>query len=123
MQSHNRRNFIRTSLALAGTAGLIASGLAPVVARAQTLGPMRRSNRYEDTFIQERKPFTWPNNKTLAVWIAPNVEVWHYDSPVGTGVSPTLANRARDVMNYGWRESGRSVRPWELREGGRTEQW
>src|SRR5262245_14114923 len=106
MQSHDRRNFIRTSLALAGTAGLIASGLAPCVARAQTLGPMRRSNRYEDTFIHERKPVTWPNNKTLAVWIAPNVEVWHYDSPAGTGISPNTTNRVPDVVNYAWREYG-----------------
>ena len=113
MQSHNRRDFITKSLALAGSAGLLTSGLAPVV-RAQTLGPMRRSNRYDDTFIHERKPFAWPGNKSLAVWIAPNVEVWHYDSPVGTGVSPNPSNRVPDVINYAWREYGLRVGLWRL---------
>ena len=83
--THDRRDFIKKGLVLAGAAGLVASGVGPLA--AQTFGPMRRSNRYDDTFIFERKPFLWPGNKTLAVWIAPNVEVWHYDSPAGTGVS------------------------------------
>src|SRR4051794_58975 len=100
---HDRRDFLKKSLALAGTASVLASATAGL-AGAQTLGPMRRSNRYEDTFIHERKPFTWPGNKTLAVWIAPNVEVWHYDSPVGQVVLPNLTNRVPDVVNYAWRE-------------------
>ncbi len=75
---------------------------------------MRRSNRYEDTFIHERKPFAWPNNKSLAVWIAPNVEVWHYNSPVGTGVSPNPINRVPDVINYAWREYGMRVGLWRI---------
>jgi peptidoglycan/xylan/chitin deacetylase (PgdA/CDA1 family) len=104
--NHDRRDFIKTGLMLAGTAGLITAGLGRGVAQAQTLGPMRRSNRYDDSFITERKPFTWPGNKTLAVWIAPNVEVWHYDSPAGTGVSPNPTNRVPDVINYAWREYG-----------------
>ncbi len=113
MQSHNRRDFITKSLALAGSAGLLTSSSAPVV-WGQTLGPMRRSNRYDDTFIHERKPFAWPGNKSLAVWIAPNVEVWHYDSPVGTGVSPNPSNRVPDVINYAWREYGLRVGLWRL---------
>ena len=92
----DRRDFLKQSLVLAGTAGLLTSGLTPIAARAQTLGPMRRANRYDDTFIHERKPFAWPGNKTLAVWIAPNVEVWHYDSPTGQAVSPNTANRVPD---------------------------
>src|SRR5437870_491119 len=108
MHAQDRREFITKSLVLAGTASLLTSSLA-AVARAQTLGPMRRSNRYEDSFIFERKPYSWPNNKTLAVWIAPNVEVWHYDSPVGTGVSPNPSNRVPDVINYAWREYGMRV--------------
>ena len=42
--------------------------------------PIRRSERYDDSFITERKAFKWPGNNTLAVWFAPNVEVWQYDS-------------------------------------------
>ena len=115
MQSgHDRRDFIKKSLVLAGTASLLTSGLAPVVARAQTLGPMRRSNRYEDSFISERKPFAWPGNKKLAVWIAPNVEVWHYDLPAGQAVTPNTANRVPDVVNYAWREYGVRVGLWRI---------
>ena len=75
MQINDRRDFIQKGLLLAGTAGLMASSLGPVSSYAQTLGKMRRADRYEDTFINQRKPFSWPGGKTLAVWIAPNVEV------------------------------------------------
>jgi allantoinase len=99
---HDRRDFIKKSL------------WAQVV-YAQTIGkPMRRADRYEDTFIFERKPFAWPGNKTLAVWIAPNVEVWHYDSPAGTGVSPNVGNIVPDVINYAWREYGMRVGLWRI---------
>jgi len=108
----DRRDFIKKGLVLAGAAGLLASGMGPLA--AQTFGPMRRSNRYDDTFIFERKPFLWPGNKTLAVWIAPNVEVWHYDSAAGTGVSPNPSNRVPDVINYAWREYGMRVGLWRI---------
>ena len=116
MQDGNdRRDFLKKSLFLAASAGLSTSGLMPITALAQTIGkPMRRADRYEDTFIFERKPFKWPGNKTLAVWIAPNVEVWHYDSPAGTAVSPNVANRVPDVINYAWREYGMRVGLWRL---------
>jgi hypothetical protein len=37
---------------------------------------MLRADRYKDSLIFERKPFTWPEGKTLAVWVIPNVEVY-----------------------------------------------
>lgn len=112
---NNRRDFLKKSLFLAASAGLLTSGLVPIAALAQTIGkPMRRADRYEDTFIFERKPFKWPGNKTLAVWIAPNVEVWHYDSPAGTAISPNVANRVPDVINYAWREYGMRVGLWRI---------
>jgi len=81
----------------------------------ETIGkPVRRSERYQDSFIFERKPFTWPGGKTLAVWIVPNVEVWRYDSPSGTGVSPNAGNRVPDVINYAWREYGMRVGLWRI---------
>jgi allantoinase len=114
MQTSDRREFIQKGLFLAGTAGLMASGFASTSAYAQTLGKMRRADRYEDTFIHQRKPFSWPGGKTLAVWIAPNVEVWHYDSAAGTGISPGPANRVPDVINYAWREYGMRVGLWRM---------
>jgi allantoinase len=114
MQNRDRRDFLKNSLFLAGTASLLTSGLGPGGAYAQTLGKMRRSDRYEDSYIFERKPFTWPGDKTLAVWIIPNVEVWHYDSPVGAAVSPNPSNRVPDVINYAWREYGIRVGLWRI---------
>jgi hypothetical protein len=114
MQPNHRRNFIQKGLFLAGSAGLMASGLASATSYAQTLGKMRRSGRYEDTFIHERKPFSFPGGKTLAIWIIPNVEVWHYDVAGGTGISPAPPNRIPDVINYGWREYGMRVGLWRM---------
>jgi allantoinase len=109
-----RRDFIKSTLLLAGTAGLLTSSLAPIASAQVVSKPVRRSGRYEDTFISERKPFTWPDNKTLAVWVAPNVEVWNYDSPVGIPVSPNLGNIVPDVINYAWREYGIRVGLWRF---------
>jgi allantoinase len=110
-----RRDFLKRGLLLAGTASVFAAGLAPKSAFAQTQGQsVRRADRYEDSFIFERKPFKWPGNKTLAVWIAPNIEVWHYDSPAGTGVSPNVRNIVPDVINYAWREYGMRVGLWRI---------
>src|SRR5262249_25564018 len=79
--SHHRRDFLARSLVVAGAAGLAASGLRADQALAQTSPrPIRRSERYDDIFITERKSFKWPGDATLAVWFAPNVEVWQYDS-------------------------------------------
>jgi len=113
-RNRDRRDFIKNALLLAGTASLLASSSAPMASAQVVSKPVRRSDRYEDSFISERKPFTWPGNKTLAVWIAPNVEVWNYDSPVGIPVSPNLGNIVPDVINYAWREYGIRVGLWRF---------
>ncbi len=113
-RKRDRRDFIKNSLLLAGAASLLASSR-PRIASAQIVSkPVRRSDRYEDSFISDRKPFTWPGNKTLAIWVAPNVEVWNYDSPVGIPVSPNLGNIVPDVINYAWREYGIRVGLWRF---------
>src|SRR5512133_408136 len=112
---HHRRDFIRNTLLLAGAAGIFKAGLSPVSAQAQVVSkPVRRPDRYEDSFIFERTPFVWPGNTTLAIWVVPNVEVWNYDSPVGVGVSPNVGNIVPDVINYGWREYGLRVGLWRF---------
>ena len=75
---------------------------------------LRRPERYEDSFIFERKPFSWPGGKTLAVWIIPNVEAWAYDSPGGLATSPNTRNVVPDVINYAWREYGIRVGLWRI---------
>jgi len=113
----DRRSFIGTSLGLAGAAGLMSLGVRPSLAQAQSgPKPIRRSGRYDDSFITERKPFKWPGNNTLAVWFAPNVEVWQYDSAFGVGITPNPVNYVPDVYNYAWREYGNRVGLWRLAE-------
>src|SRR5438445_1244165 len=75
---------------------------------------VRRPERYEDSLIFERKPFTRPGGKTLAVWIIPNVEAWSYDSAVGVTTSPNPGNTVPDVINYAWREYGMRVGLWRI---------
>jgi peptidoglycan/xylan/chitin deacetylase (PgdA/CDA1 family) len=75
---------------------------------------LRRPDRYEDSLIIEREPYSWPNGKTLAVWIVPNVEVWAYDSPGGLATSPNTRNVVPDVINYAWREYGIRVGLWRI---------
>jgi peptidoglycan/xylan/chitin deacetylase (PgdA/CDA1 family) len=113
--SHDRRDFLAKGLVLAGAAGLTASGLRADLAAAQTSPrPIRRSERYDDSFITERKPFKWPGDASLAVWFAPNVEVWQYDSAFGVGITPNPTNYVPDVFNYAWREYGMRVGLWRL---------
>jgi peptidoglycan/xylan/chitin deacetylase (PgdA/CDA1 family) len=128
MRNRDRRDFLKRSSLLAGAAGALASGVAAPAA-AQTGAPtgptgrggvetqgraVRRAERYDDSFIFERKPFTWPGGKTLAVWIVPNVEVWRYDSPSGQAISPNDRGIVPDVVNYAWREYGMRVGLWRF---------
>src|SRR5262245_46468586 len=101
-----RRDFMKQTLLLAG--------LAHATNAFSQERSVRRADRYDDSFIFERKPFVWPGNATLAVWIAPNVEVWRYDSPAGQAVSPNNNNIVPDVINYAWREYGMRVGLWRI---------
>src|SRR5256885_4366586 len=112
---HDRRQFITSALCVAAGAAIAGSALSATGARTQTPPkPIRRSERYDDSFIFARKPFRWPGNKTLAVWFAPNVEVWHYDSAVGAAITPNPTNHVPDVFNYAWREYGMRVGLWRI---------
>src|SRR5881628_1197414 len=104
----NRREFLGSTL------GMLGAGVLAARAQEKRNTPIRRPDRYDDTFIFERKPFTWPGGKTLAVWIIPNVEVWQFDSPAGAAISPNTSNRVPDVINYSWRDYGIRVGLWRI---------
>lgn len=110
MNNMNRREFLGRSSGLVGAAGLL-SVRAQAQERSTTI---RRPERYDDSFIFERKPFTWPGGKTLAVWIIPNVEVWQFDSAAGAAISPNTNNQVPDVINYAWRDYGIRVGLWRI---------
>ena len=75
---------------------------------------VRRSERYDDSLIIDRKNFSWPGGNTLAVWLIPNVEAWAYDSAAGMAILPNLHNAVPDVVNYAWREYGLRVGLWRI---------
>ena len=112
MKRLNRRDFLGRSSGLVSAAGLLSALRSNAQERRSTA--IRRPERYDDTFIFERKPFTWPGGKTLAVWIVPNVEVWQFDSPAGAAISPNTTNRVPDVINYAWRDYGIRVGLWRI---------
>src|SRR5215467_995286 len=103
-----RRNFLGTSLlgGLAATASFVqAQGRSTAV---------RRPDRFDDSFIFQRKRIAWPGGKTLAIWIIPNVEAWQYDSSEGAAISPNANKKVPDVINYSWREYGIRVGLWRI---------
>jgi allantoinase len=103
----NRRYFFNKSLQLCAAAAALNVSGADVL--GQTVqGIVRRPERFdENVTIMERKPFKWPNGKTLAVWIVPNVEVFIL-SPAGGAQGDV------DVLNYSWREYGMRVGLWRI---------
>jgi peptidoglycan/xylan/chitin deacetylase (PgdA/CDA1 family) len=109
----DRRRFLESAIGVIGVAGTqrtSARGINP-----QTPGvAIQRPDRYDDSLIVDRKPFSWPGGKTLAVWIVPNVEVWSYDSTAGVAISPSESTQAPDVINYAWREYGMRVGLWRI---------
>jgi len=108
----HRREFLKSALAAAVAAS---AGFGARPAFAQTAPALvRRSDRYDDSFIFERKPFTWPGKATLAVWVIPNVEVWRYDSASGQAITPNERGIVPDVVNFAWREYGMRVGLWRL---------
>jgi len=116
----NRREFLGRSSGLAGAAGVLsASSFEEALggqAQERAGNAIRRPERFDDSFIFERKPFTWPGGKTLAIWIIPNVEVWQFDSAAGAAISPNASNRVPDVINYAWRDYGIRVGLWRIAE-------
>ncbi|MBI2189079.1 MAG: polysaccharide deacetylase family protein [Acidobacteria bacterium] len=110
----SRRDFLSRGLALAGAGALAAAGAPPRAFAQAPSAPVRRSDRYDDSFIFERKPFTWPGGATLAVWVVPNVEVWRYDAASGQAISPNDRGIVPDVINFAWREYGMRVGLWRM---------
>ncbi len=105
-QKITRRNFFRKSLEVGG-----AASFAGRLGAQTPSNSVRRPDRYdEQLFIFDRKRFTWPGGKTLAIWIIPNVEVFILNPAAGT----PNAGVGTDIRNYAWREYGMRVGLWRM---------
>jgi len=108
----DRRAFLGTTLGLTALIPKL-TGL-PSTMEAQTPATdVHTSGRHDDLLILDRKRFSWPAGRTLAVWISPNVEAWSFDSAVDAAVSPNGGN-GPDVINFATREYGVRVGLWRI---------
>lgn len=71
-----------------------------------------KHNRYAYTPIGERKQYTWPGGKRLAVCLVTNIEVYAYRK--GTGWDPAKKGEPQQQRNYSWRDYGNRVGIWRF---------
>ena len=68
--------------------------------------------RYDYLPIINRKKIVWPNDGRIALWVAPNIEYFHFDMPIrGSG-----SNHAPDVPGYTLRDYGSRVGVFRIME-------
>jgi peptidoglycan/xylan/chitin deacetylase (PgdA/CDA1 family) len=73
-----------------------------------------RAPRYKYSAITKRAGYSWPNGKSLALYLALNVEQYKF----GEGIIEELVPAAEppDVLNYSWCDYGTRVGIWRLLE-------
>ena len=63
------------------------------------------NRRYDYSPIIQREKIAWPDNGRIALWVAPNIEYFHFDMPIrGSG-----SNHKPDVPGYTLRDYGSRV--------------
>ncbi|MGC6329148.1 polysaccharide deacetylase family protein [Rhizorhabdus sp. FW153] len=68
---------------------------------------------YDFSPYRGRKPFSWPGDKKVAVWVSPNLEYYEIDPPK----NPHRASWARphpDVVGYSHRDYANRVGHWRM---------
>jgi peptidoglycan/xylan/chitin deacetylase (PgdA/CDA1 family) len=70
---------------------------------------------YDYSPIVDRPRLTWPGDARVAVWVAPNVEFYELDPPVGPARAPWPRPHP-DVLGYALRDYGNRVGFWRLLE-------
>jgi len=71
-----------------------------------------KHNRYDYSPITERKDYSWPEGKRLAVCLVTNVEVYAYRK--GQGWDPAKKGEPQQQRNYAWRDYGNRVGIWRF---------
>jgi peptidoglycan/xylan/chitin deacetylase (PgdA/CDA1 family) len=70
--------------------------------------------RYDYVPITARQPFTWPEERRLAVYIGLNLEHFAFGEGLGAELAP--GGPHPDVLNYAWRDYGNRVGAWRMLE-------
>jgi len=71
-------------------------------------------DRYPYSPITERKDYSWPGGKRLAVYLGLNIE--HFAYGAGEGHLLTVANPPPDPRTFAWRDYGNRVGVWRCLE-------
>ena len=70
------------------------------------------NRRYDYSPIIRRPKIEWPEHGRIALWVAPNIEYFHYDMPIrGSG-----SNHTPDVPGYTLRDYGSRVGVYRIME-------
>jgi len=72
-------------------------------------------NLYDYWPYLDRPKIVWPGGKTLAFWIAPNIEYYEFDPPKNPS-RPGWPKPSPDVIGYSQRDWGNRVGHWRLME-------
>lgn len=72
---------------------------------------LKDHGRFQYSAINDRPPFTLPEGKRLAVYVALNLEHFGYGEGLGAKLAPSCEP---DVLNYCWREYGNRVAAWRM---------
>jgi len=73
---------------------------------------MKSHRRYNYQPIAGRPHYSWPGGKSLAFYIAINIEHFHFGE--GLGHTPSYLTPQPDVRNYAWRDYGLRVGIWRI---------
>ena len=104
----NRRAFLNAGIRACAAAGAMTAAGQTLFGQT-AMAPIRRPERFdENSVIMDKKSFTWPGGKTLAVWIIPNVEVFIFNPGPGAKAGD------QDLVNFTWREYGMRVGLWRI---------
>jgi allantoinase len=77
--------------------------------------PAADPDRYEYLPIIDRPKLTWPNEARVAFWVAPNIEFYEWEPPVGPVRKPWPRTQP-DVLAYSHRDYGNRVGVWRMME-------
>ncbi|MDI9221071.1 polysaccharide deacetylase [Pantoea sp. EA-12] len=78
----------------------------------QPMWEIASHQRYRYSAIDEAPLTTWPQGKSLALYVAMNLEHFSFGCPEGARLSQA-ANQL-DILNYSWRDYGNRVGGWYL---------
>lgn len=67
------------------------------------------NTRYSYSPVIRRKSLKWPNGARVALWVCPNIEYFHIDKPITTGISGPPNRHLPDVQAYSLRDYGSRI--------------